>query len=138
MLALSLTLSRAHAASDADAVARLVQQDFAHCGQQVRLSRPLSLAAMGQFQGFTLAQVLERQRYRPHKVLGLSVRYDGDLKGLAHALSGHRADRLGYLEFGLSTDTRTVHIIAATPARVDLSQGRPGLTHLTVGPYARR
>ncbi len=123
MLALSLTLPRTQAtASDVDAVARLVQQDFARCGQQVTLSRPLSLAAMQRFQGFTVSQALEQQHYRPYRARGMSLTYHGDLKGLAGALSGRCADRLGYTEFGLSTDTQTVHIIAATPARVDLNQ----------------
>ncbi|MFC5849059.1 CAP domain-containing protein [Deinococcus petrolearius] len=112
--------AQAQSAADPAAAAR---QELARCGVTARETSALELAAQEVLRGAELGRALSGQGYRPHDARGWRLTF-GDLAGLRRAVQESCAPWRGLGEYGLSVSGNRLALIAATPARVDLTQSR--------------
>lgn len=99
------------------------RQELARCGVSARETPALGLAARDVLRGTELGRALSGQGYRAHDARGWQLTF-GDLAGLRRAVQESCAPWRDLGEYGLSVSGNRLSLIAAVPARVDLTQSR--------------
>lgn len=127
-LVAALLACRALAQTGADPAAA-VRQELARCGVSAQDTPALALAARDVLRGQELGRALAGQGYRAHDAHGWQLTF-GDLAGLRRAVQESCAPWRGLGEYGLSVSGHRLSLIAAVPARVDLTQSRRWLADL--------
>ncbi|KQR08764.1 CAP domain-containing protein [Deinococcus sp. Leaf326] len=122
-LAATLLATGAGLAQNVADPAAAARHELARCGVTARETPALGLAAREVLRGTELTRALIAQGYRAHDAHGWQLTF-GDLAGLRRAVQESCAPWRDLSEYGLSTAGNRLALIAATPARVDLTQSR--------------